>query len=598
MKAIELRNLWLDYYKSLGHIDIGSSSLIGDGETGVLFNIAGMQPIMKYLLGEPHPSGAKRLCNLQNCVRTIDIDEVGDNRHLTFFEMMGCWSLGDYFKKEKTKWSLDFLTKKLGFDINRIACTVFDGDDNAPRDTETAGYLEAAGVKKQNIYFRPKKDNWWDVPGTINTPCGPDNEWFYITDKPACSKECNPSCDCGHFVEIGNDVYMQFKQLEGGKYEELKNKNVDCGFGFERNLMFLNNTEDCYTTDLFTGVIKKLEELTGIKYNADEKSTKAFRIIADHVRTSMMLIADEKHLKPSNVQQGYILRRLIRRAVRYANMLGLEKGTLSLIAKTYIEGDYYKNFNNLVDNKQLVLEELDTEEDRFLKTLTAGEKELNKLIEKLKQFALDNKKINGTLAFRLFDTFGFPLEMTIEMAGELGYVVDIEGFNKAFEEHRKKSGAGQTGVFKGGLANNDYETTKLHTATHLLHAGLIKVLKSECKQSGSNITPERLRLDFTFDRKLTEDEIKQVEDYVNEAIKAAVPVTMKEMSVKDAKASGAIGVFDSKYGDVVKVYTTGKYSSEICGGPHAKNTSELHHFKIIKEESSSAGVRRIKAIID
>ncbi len=598
MKAIELRNLWLDYYKSLGHVDIGSSSLIADGETGVLFNIAGMQPIMKYLLGEPHPSGSKRLCNLQNCVRTIDIDEVGDNRHLTFFEMMGAWSLGDYFKKEKTKWSVDFLTKKLGFDINRIACTVFAGDKDAPKDVETATYLQDAGIKKQNIYFMPKADNWWDVPGTVDTPCGPDNEWFYITDKPACGKNCNPSCDCGHFVEIGNDVYMQFLKLDGGKFSELKNKNVDCGFGFERNLMFLNNTEDCYTTDLFTGVIRKLEELTGIKYMADEKSTKAFRIIADHVRTSMMLIADEKHLKPSNVQQGYILRRLIRRAVRYANMLGLPKGTLSDVAKTYIEGDYYKTFKQLTENKQMVYEELNTEEERFLKTLEAGEKELNKLIDRLKQFAPNVKRIAGEKAFRLFDTFGFPLEMTVEMAKEQGYEVDVEGFNKAFEEHRKKSGAGTVGVFKGGLQSDDYANAKLHTATHLLHAGLIKVLKSECKQSGSNINPERLRFDFTFDRKMTDDEIKQVEDYVNTAIKAAVPVTMAEMSVKDAKASGAIGVFDSKYGDVVKVYTIGEYSSEICGGPHAKNTSELHHFKIIKEESSSAGVRRIRAIID
>lgn len=598
MKAIELRNIWLNYYKNLGHIDIGSASLLADGSTGVMFNIAGMQPVMKYLLGEPYPTGAKRLTNIQSCLRTIDIDDVGDNRHFTFFEMMGCWSLGDYFKKEKTKWSLNLLTKEFGFDINRIACTVFEGDKTVARDTETAKYLEEAGIKKENIYYLPANNNWWDVPGTVNTPCGPDNEWFYITDKPACGPNCNPSCDCGRFVEIGNDVYMQYLKLEGGKVSELKNKNVDCGFGFERNLAFLNGTDDCYTTDLFTGVIKKIEELSGIKYLAEEKSTRAMRIIADHVRTSMMLIADEKHLKPSNVGPGYILRRLIRRAVRFANELGLKRGALSQVAKTYIEGDYYKNFKQLTENKQMVYEELDLEEDRFLKTLEAGEKELNKLIEKLITFAPGNKKIAGAQAFRLFDTFGFPLEMTVEMARERGFVVDEEGFNKAFEEHRKKSGAGQTGVFKGGLAGNDEATTRLHTATHLLHAGLIKVLNSECKQCGSNITPERLRLDFTFDRKLTEDELAQVEKYVNDAINAKVEVVKKEMPLADARAYGAIGVFDSKYGDVVKVYDIPGWSCEICGGPHAKNTAELHHFKIVKEESSSAGVRRIRAIID
>lgn len=598
MKAKDLREIWLNYYKEKGHLDVGSVSLIGDGETGVLFNVAGMQAIMPYLLGEKHPSGKTRLCNIQGCVRTVDIDEVGDNRHLTFFEMMGNWSLGDYFKKEKTKWSFELLTKNFGYDKNKICATVFEGDETCPRDEETAKYLEEAGLSKNKIYYLPKKNNWWDLPGTVNTPCGPDNEWFYETETPKCGEYCNPSCDCGHFVEIGNDVYMQFEQLGGGKYKDLKNKNVDTGFGFERNLGFLNNTPDLYKTDLFSGTIKELENLTGKKYESDKNITKAFRIIADHVRTSMMLLADEKLLKPSNVAQGYILRRLIRRAVRYANMLGLPKGTLVRVAKTYIEGDYYANFPQIQKHKNIVYEELEKEEEKFLKTLESGEKELNKLIEKLKQFAPGNKTISGDKAFRLFDTFGFPIEITKELASEQGFCVDEEGFNKAFERHRQISKATEKGEFKGGLGGTGEVYAKYHTATHLLLATLRRRYGENVFQRGSNITEVRMRFDFSLDKKLEAPELLEIEQEVNSYIQMGIPVQHQEMSLDEAKKSGALGIFENKYGDSVSVYKIGNVSHEICGGPHASNTKELGHFKILKEESNGAGVRRIKAVLN
>lgn len=592
-----LRKMWLDFYKERGHKDIGSVSLIGDGSTGVMFNVAGMQALMPYLLGKKHPDGT-RLCNVQGCVRTIDIDSVGDESHCTFFEMMGNWSLGDYFKKEKTKWSFELLTKIFGFDGDKICCSVFAGDKNAPRDEETAKYLVEAGVKKENIFYLSKEDNWWDLPGTVDTPCGPDNEWFYPTTDIPCGENCGLECGCKRYVEIGNDVYMQFKQLGEGKYEELSSKNVDTGFGLERNLMYLNGLNDVYETDLFIDSIIYMEEKTGIKYGQDEKVTKAMRIIADHIRTSTMLIGDKNGIVPSNVGAGYILRRLIRRAIRYAKTISLSVKDLLEISNIYITKVFNEAYPLLVEKKEYILSEIKKEAEKFEKTLELGTKEFNKLIDNLRKFAPDNKKISGEKAFRLFDTFGFPLELTVEMAKEQGYIVDIEGFNKSFGLHQEKSHGVEAGVNKGGLAEQNEQTTKLHTATHLLHNALSVVLHSECKQMGSNINSERLRFDFGFDRKLTPEELKKVEDYVNRAISEKVDVIRTETTVAEAKKSGAIGVFDSKYGEIVSVYAIKGYGAEICGGPHVKNTSELHHFKIVKEEASSSGVRRIKAILD
>ncbi len=593
----DLRNMWINFYEERGHKNIGAVSLIGDGTTGVMFNVAGMQPLMPYLLGKKHPMGT-RLCNIQGCVRTIDIESVGDESHCTFFEMMGNWSLGDYFKKEKTKWTFEILTKVFGFDKNKICCSVFAGDENAPRDEETANYLLEAGIKKENIFYLPKEDNWWDLPGTVNTPCGPDNEWFYPTTNVPCGENCGLECGCGRYVEIGNDVYMQFEQLGEGKYKELANKNVDTGFGFERNLMYLNGLKDVYLTDVFYPVINFLAQKLGIKYGDDKKITRAMRIIADHIKTATMLIGDQNGIVPSNVGAGYILRRLLRRAIREAKMLELGKEELLGVSKIYINQIYGEAYPLLKQKEEYILSEIEKEYNKFEKALTDGTKEFNKLVENLTKFAPDNKKISGEKAFRLFDTFGFPLELTIEMATEKGYVVDTDGFNKAFELHRQKSQSDKAGENKGGLAEQNEQTTRLHTATHLLHNALHVVLNSECKQMGSNINSERLRFDFGFDRKLTPEELKAVEDYVNKAISEKVDVIRTESTVEEAKKSGAIGVFDSKYGDIVSVYSIKGYGAEICGGPHVKNTAELHHFKITKEEASSSGVRRIKAILD
>lgn len=604
----ELRNSWIKFYEERGHKNIGAVSLIGDGSTGVMFNVAGMQPLMPYLLGAKHPSGKTRLCNVQGCVRTVDIESVGDPTHFTFFEMMGNWSLGDYFKKEKTAWSYDILTKVFGLDGKEICSTVFEGDATAPRDEETADFLKQVGIKPEHIFYLPKKDNWWELEGTVGTPCGPDNEWFYPRHDKPCGPNCGPDCGCGRYVEIGNDVYMQYKKTATG-YEPLANKNVDTGFGLDRLLAFLNGVTDGYKTDLFVPVIEYLENASGKKYDDDEEARKAMRIIADHIRTSTMLIGDVNGIVPSNVGAGYILRRLLRRAIRYARKLGVEMSALTDVSKIYIEKIYDEAYPLLVEKEEYVLSEIAKETAKFEATLATGLKEFNKCVEGIERknafmtqkdpSYVPEKGINGKQAFRLYDTFGFPLELTEELAAEVGYTVDAKGFEEAFKEHQEKSKQQPQGAFKGGLEEQNEITARLHTATHLLNAALKKVLKDDgINQKGSNITVERLRFDFNFDRKMLPEELKAVEDWVNEAIKADVPVTLEEMSVDEAKAQGAIGVFAAKYGEKVKVYTIGKYSKEICGGPHAAHTGELHHFKIVKEEASSAGVRRIKAILD
>ena len=604
----QLRNSWIKFYEERGHKNIGAVSLIGDGSTGVMFNVAGMQPLMPYLLGAKHPSGKTRLCNVQGCVRTVDIESVGDPTHFTFFEMMGNWSLGDYFKKEKTQWSYDILTKVFGLDGNEICSTVFEGNDAAPRDEETAELLKKVGIKPEHIFYLPKKDNWWELEGTVGTPCGPDNEWFYPRHDKPCGPNCGPDCGCGRYVEIGNDVYMQYKKTAAG-YEPLANKNVDTGFGLDRLLAFLNGVTDGYKTDLFMPVINYLEEKSGKKYDEDEEARKAMRIIADHIRTSIMLIGDMNGIVPSNVGAGYILRRLLRRAIRYARKLGVEMTALTDVSKIFIEKIYDEAYPLLVEKEDYVISEIAKETAKFETTLATGLKEFNKCVEGIERknafmaqkdpAYVPEKGINGKQAFRLYDTFGFPLELTEELASEVGYTVDAKGFEEAFKEHQEKSKQQPQGAFKGGLEEQNEITARLHTATHLLNAALKSVLKDDnINQKGSNITVERLRFDFNFDRKLLPEELKAVEDRVNEAIKADVPVTLEEMSVDEAKAQGAVGVFTAKYGDKVKVYTMGKYSKEICGGPHASHTGELHHFRIVKEEASSAGVRRIKAILD
>ena len=602
----ELRNAWLKFYEDRGHLNIGAVSLIGDGTTGVMFNVAGMQPLMPYLLGKKHPSGKTRLCNVQGCVRTVDIDSVGDQTHFTFFEMMGNWSLGDYFKQEKTKWSYELLTEVFGLDGNEICSTVFEGNSAAPRDDETAELLKKVGIKPEHIFYLPKEDNWWELEGTVGTPCGPDNEWFYPKHNKPCGPNCGPACGCGRYVEVGNDVYMQYKKTATG-YEPLANKNVDTGFGLDRLLAFLNGITDGYKTDLFLPVIKYLEEKSGKSYDDDEEARKAMRIIADHIRTSTMLIGDVNGIVPSNVGAGYILRRLLRRAIRYARSLGVEPSVLTDISKIFIEKIYDEAYPLLVEKEDYVVSEIAKETEKFEASLATGLKEFNKCIDGIKrknQFMSEKDasyvpetEISGKQAFRLYDTFGFPIELTEEMAEEVGFTVDVKGFEAAFKEHQEISK--QQGTFKGGLAEQNEVTARLHSATHLLNAALKSVFNDNgINQKGSNITTERLRFDFNFPRKITPEELAELEKWVNDAIAANVEITMEEMSVDEAKAQGAVGVFSDKYGEKVKVYTMGKYSKEICGGPHAKTTGELHHFKIVKEEASSAGVRRIKAILD
>lgn len=592
MTSKELRSTWIKFYEQRGHVDIGTSSLIGDGTTGVLFNVAGMQPLMPYLLGKEHPLG-KRLCNVQGCVRTNDIESVGDSSHVTFFEMMGSWSLGDYFKKERTKWSYELLTDVFDLPVDRIATTVFEGNESVPRDEETAKLREESGFLPQNIYYLPKSENWWELE---RGPCGPDSEMFYITDKEACGPNCSPACDCGHYVEIGNDVFMQYEKIDDDKYILLENKNVDTGWGLERILAFLNTDGDVYLTDLFQGVIMCLEKASGKKYREEEESTLSMRIIADHIRTSVMLLGDKNHLVPSNVGAGYILRRLIRRAVRHAKKLGIENDTIYEIANYFIEEVYGDFYTELANSKDFVLSELKKEIEKFQKTIYLGMKEFDKVINKLESNGV--KVLDGDASFRLYDTFGFPIELTEELAKEKGFSVDIEGYYHKFKEHQEKSKTAAKGNFKGGLASSGEQETKYHTATHLLNAALKVVVDPSVHQRGSNITAERLRFDFSCDHKLSNEEKQQVEDLVNEWIAQDLEVTYEIMNKSEALKSGAECMFIEKYPDEVTVYSISNVSKELCGGPHVSRTGELGHFKIKKEEASSAGVRRIKAILE
>lgn len=592
MTLDELRNKWFSFWKERGHAVIQSASLIPENDPTVLFTTAGMHPLVPYLLGQGHPAGT-RLCDVQKCVRTGDIDDVGDPSHLTFFEMLGNWSLGDYFKKEAIHWSWEFLTGKeyLGIDPERLAFSVFAGDEDCPRDDESARCWEECGVKKERIFFLPKENNWWPAAG-IPGPCGPDTEMFIDTGKPACGPDCSPACDCGKYLEIWNNVFMQYNRAADGTLTPLERKNVDTGMGLERTVCVLTGKKSVYETEAFSDILGKIAQLSGKKYGQDEELTRAFRIIADHIRCSVFILGDQRGVTPSNVDQGYVLRRLIRRAVRYGKTLELPAGSYSQIAKVIID-KYKQQYPELDANQDRIIKELDLEEDRFARTLNQGLKEYNKAVSAL----APGDCIDGITAFHLYDTFGFPIEMTVELAAENSIKVDVPGFESAFKEHQAKSHAGAQQRFKGGLADQSEQTARLHTATHLLHSALREVLGRQVAQKGSNITPERLRFDFSFERKMTPDEIKRVEELVNQAIAANAPIVCEEMPLEQARQSGAIGLFESKYGENVKVYTMGGFSKEICGGPHAQNTGELISFKIKKEESSSAGVRRIKAVI-
>lgn len=588
--SAQLREMFQQFMESKGHHRIPSASVIPENDPTVLFTTAGMHPLVPYLMGTPHPAGT-RLTDVQKCIRTGDIDDVGDPSHLTFFEMLGNWSLGDYFKEQMIPWSWEFLTSPeyLGLPKDRLAFSVFAGDADCPRDEESAQLWRNCGVADDHIFFLPKENNWWG-PAGITGPCGPDTEMFIITKKP-CGPNCSPACHCGAYLEIWNDVFMQYNKQKDGTFIPLKQKNVDTGMGLERTICVLTGKKTVYETDAFTDILAKIAELSGKEYGADEETTKAFRIIADHMRTSTFILGDDRGVSPSNTDQGYILRRLIRRAVRYGMQLGMPDGFTCEIAKVII--NQYKNaYPELERNAAFVIDQLTLEEGRFARTLKQGNKEFDKVASR----AADGK-IDGETAFHLYDTYGFPIEMTVELAKERNLTVDTAGFEEAFRKHQELSHQGAEQKFKGGLADTSEETARLHTATHLLHAALRKVLGDEVAQKGSNITAERLRFDFSFGRKVTKDELAQVEKMVNEAIQAKVPVVCEEMTVPEAKEKGAIGLFESKYGEKVRTYKMGDYSFEICGGPHAQNTGDLGTFKIQKEESSSAGVRRIKAVL-
>ena len=580
MKAIEIRNKYLEFFKRHGHAVIPSAPLIPENDPSVLFTTAGMQPLVPYLLGEPHPAGT-RLTDYQKCVRTNDIDEVGDNRHLTYFEMLGNWSLGDYFKEESIAMSFEFLTKELGIPVEKLSVTCFAGDEDCPRDEIAANAWKKAGILENHIYYYGKDDNWW-IAGEEG-PCGPDTEMFYDTGKPACSDDCQPSCDCGKYVEIWNNVFMEYFKDKNG-YSKLKQKNVDTGLGLERMTMLLQGKETPFDTELFAPIMKKLEELQKID------SIESRRIVAEHLRSSMMIVSDGG--RPSNLDRGYVLRRLIRRMIRHMNKLQINLDELSTLIDINVD-NLKEMYPDLAKNKEIIKSVILEEKEKFVKTLVNGEREFQKEINKLK----DTKKLSGKVVFKLYDTYGFPPEVTKELAKESGYEIDMKEFEELFKAHQEKSRAGSEQKFKGGLAEQNEITIAYHTATHLLNAALKQVIGENAHQRGSNITVDRMRFDFNCDHKMTDEEKRKTEDLVNKWIQEGLPVTKEEMKKEDAIKSGAECMFIEKYPDIVTVYTIGDVSKELCGGPHVNNTKELGKFKIKKEESSSSGVRRIKAVL-
>ena len=585
MKAYELRRKYIEFFKAHGHKEIPSAPVVPENDPTVLFTTAGMHPLVPYLLGEPHPQG-KRLTDYQKCIRTGDIDSVGDNSHLTFFEMMGNWSLGDYFKHESIEMSYNFLKDVLGFDMNKISVTVFAGEDGIPRDEEAADRWAEMGIPRDRIYYCSREHNWWGPAGETG-PCGPDTEIFYDTGKEKCSEHCDPTCSCGKYLEIWNNVFMQYNKTKDGKYEPLKAPNVDTGLGLERVIGLLQGKSSVYDTELFADVIAKIKELS-TNYNVPSA-----RIIADHLRTSMFMIVDG--VRPSNVEQGYVLRRLLRRVIRHMRKIGFNPDDITVLIDTFVKITT-EMYPEIPANQDTIKEVVIEEKNKFMKTLEHGEKEFSKNVAKAK--AEGKEKLDGQVVFRLYDTFGFPPEMTAELAEEAGLKIDMEEFNELFKKHQNLSRAGSEAKFKGGLADHCEQTTAYHTATHLLHKALQIVLGEHATQKGSNLTAERLRFDFANPCKVTLEQLKEVEDIVNEQIKRDLPVTCEEMTLEEAKASGATGLFANKYGEKVKVYTIGDFSKEICGGPHVERTGGMGHFKILKEEGVAAGIRRIKAVLE
>lgn len=578
MKTDDLKKKYIDFFKKRNHKEINSASIIPENDPTVLFTTAGMHPLVPFLLGEEHPSG-KRLVSVQKCLRTGDIDDVGDSTHNTFFEMLGNWSLGDYWKKESIEMCYDFLINELKIDKKRLYVTVFKGNDKVPKDEESAKIWKKLGVPEERIFYMPKEDNWWGPAGETG-PCGPDTEMFIDTGKEKCNENCKPGCNCGKYFEIWNSVFMEYNKTKIGNYEPLKKKNVDTGMGVERTVAILNNCGSVYEIDSFKKLIKKVRE------NSKNKNRKAERIVADHLKASTFLLAEK--IIPSNLDRGYVLRRLIRRTIRYSKILDTRENYEEEIIKLVIDF-YKKDYPELDKNADFILKEFKKEKEKFARTLKTG-------LKKFKDIAKDGD-ISGKDAFLLFQSFGFPIEMTVELGKEKNLKVDVNGFNEEYEKHKKMSKKGANKKFKGGLADSSKETKKLHTATHLLGEALRRVLGKKVKQRGSNITPERLRFDFNFDRKLKQEELEKIEKIVNEKIMQDLEIVKKEMDVDEAKNIGAKGIFDEKYGEKVFVYFINDFSKEICGGPHVKKTSELGEFKIVKEKSIAAGTRRIKAIL-
>ena len=599
MTANELRSKYIEFFKSKNHVEISGQSLIPENDPSVLFTMAGMHPLVPYLLGEKHPAGT-RLTDYQKCIRTGDIEEVGDPSHLTCFEMLGNWSLGDYFKKESIAFSYEFLTSKdwLALDPKKLSVTVFAGDENAPRDEEAAGYWKENGMPEDKIAYLPASDNWWAAGPT--GPCGPDTEIFYWVGEGLPPVGSNKGTDSANWMEIWNNVFMQYNRIDEKTLLPLEKKNVDTGMGLERTNCILQGKKSVYLTEVFQPIIAKIEELSSYKYGSDEEKDKSVRIIADHARASVFIIGDVRGVSPDRIGAGYVLRRLIRRAVRHGMKLGIEKAFLAEIANVVID-NFKCAYPELETNGDKVRKELTAEEEKFRVTLKNGEAEFQKLLPNLMKNP--KKEISGKVAFRLYDTFGFPLELTQELGAENGFTVDVEGFKEAERKHQEASKSLDAGKAKGGLAEQSDTTTKYHTATHLLQQALVNVLGDQVAQKGSNINNERMRFDFTFERPMTKEEIQQVEDIVNAKIKEDLPVTMEIMSLEAAKAEGARALFTNKYGEDVKVYTIGKdpksdwFSKEVCGGPHVQHTAQIGEFKIQKEQSSSAGVRRIRAVI-
>ena len=583
----ELKKKYLDFFQKKGHTLIANSSLIPENDPTALFISAGMHPLVPYLLGQTHPSG-KRLVDVQKCLRTSDIDEVGDSFHLSFFEMLGNWSLGDYFKKESITWSYEFLTGKewLNLDLERLSFSVFAGDEDGPRDEESASIWKSLGVPEERIFYLPKGDNWWGPIGNTG-PCGPDTEIFYDTGKEPCGDTCQPGCSCGKYCEIWNNVFMEYNKTADGKYEPLEQKNVDTGMGVERTTAVLQGKDNVYETEIFVPLIDRVKERLAIE-TILEKQVKSVRVIVEHARAATFILAEG--IVPLNVEQGYVLRRMIRKAIRHGKQLGIEEEFLTEISKIVIS-QYREEYPQLVDKKEFILDELEKEYKKFNNTLAHGLNRFNRIAKK-------NNRIDGKDAFLLYQSFGFPIEITKELGLENGIFVDVEGFYEEFKKHQKVSRASADKKFGSGLADTAEETVKLHTATHLLNEALRRVLGMEIYQKGSNITQERLRFDFNFDRKLTDEEIKAVEDLVNEEIKKAIPVKRIETTLDEAIKMGSQAVFEQKYGDKVSVYKIDDFSIELCSGPHVENTKELGKFKITKEEGISAGVRRIRAVLE